>query len=845
MTSESHDLDAADARTLAVRLSETVNQIDPDDLSALAKMHGWSQSLAQVCAESSERNAELLGDQAKGIATALESLILGEAEDATAAFNQIIASVAELTAACGVEGGEGASVVEEGAAAPSASDAEQAAPETQDTDEVEGSDAPIDFPPLEDASEEAPPEPEPASSPECSSDDAEPTGATPNESDDGQDTGPAEAPPYESEPLLLKANELDFVQGFTEEAGEHLEAIEAAVLEVERTPEDTGKIDDLFRPFHTIKGMAGFLNLRDIGGLTHEVETLLDQGRKGQRSVTPGLIDVVFDVVDILKVQIAAVSGWCANPTEEAIPQPPVAAMVDKLRAIVSGRIDPEGRQPTGGSPDGTVGENLVAQGVVGKEVVDVALDKQQNDGGDKKVGEVLVEMEAATTRQVDQALRAQTGGAKAAGDQSIRIETLKLDALIDMVGELVIAQTLVNTNDRIVTYPKLNKDVGQVSKIVRDVQEVAMSMRMIPIGPTFQKMARLVRDVSRKAGKQVTLTISGEDTELDKTVIQQIGDPLVHMVRNAVDHGVETPASRRAAGKPEVGEVRLSASHQGGNIVIDIADDGNGLDPEKLIAKAIDKGIVQPGEEIDEQQAYHLVFAPGFSTAQEVTDISGRGVGMDVVKRNIDQLRGRVEISSEKGVGTTFSIRLPLTLAIIDGMVIRVGTERFVLPTISIEQSLRPLPNQITSVQHAGEVLNVRGRLIPLIQLGSLFGLRGRLDPCEVMVIIAQCEGRSVGLVVEELIGQQQVVIKTLGQRFKELQGICGAAILGDGRVGLILDTPGLAIENETRLRAAERDGSWRTDEPTPEPEESSSPDGEPEASEIDADQVVVATNQ
>jgi two-component system chemotaxis sensor kinase CheA len=275
-------------------------------------------------------------------------------------------------------------------------------------------------------------------------------------------------------------------------------------------------------------------------------------------------------------------------------------------------------------------------------------------------------------------------------------------------------------------------------------------------------------------------------------------------MVRNAVDHGIESPEERLAAGKPELGHVHLSASHQGGNIVIEIRDDGKGLDPEKLIAKAIERGVVQPGEELTDQETFALIFAPGFSMAKEVTDISGRGVGMDVVRRAVDQLRGRVEIYSEKGKGSTFAIRLPLTLAIIDGMIVRVNDERFIIPTISIEQSLRPLPEQITTVQRRGEVLNVRGQLIPLIQLGQLFGLSGRVNPSEAMVVIAICDGRPIGLVIDELIGQQQVVIKTLGERFKRLKGIAGAAILGDGKVGLILEMSGLVSANENHRTAA-----------------------------------------
>ncbi len=608
-----------------------------------------------------------------------------------------------------------------------------------------------------------------------------------------------EEPPYESQPLILEESSIEMIEGFIEEAAEHFEAIEAGVLEVENDPEDSEKINTLFRPFHTIKGAAGFLNLTDINSLTHEAETLLDQARKGERKVTHGLIDLVFEVVDILKTQISEIQNFLEHPTSDPIPQPPITNMIKQLRDVIAGRMEPQGSQPIAGDEGQTVGENLVEQGAISKDLVDFAVDKQKREDSDKKTGEILIDMGVTTPKQVSQALRSQNPATPVTEKQeiiekSVRIDTAKLDALVDMVGELVIAHTLVSANPEIETSNKLTKDISQASKIIRDVQEIAMSMRMIPVGPTFQKMARLIRDVSRKVNKRVKLTISGEETELDKNVIQQIGDPLVHMVRNAVDHGIESPQDRIAAGKPETGQVHLRAYHKGGNIVVEISDDGKGLDPKKLINKAIERGIVQPDETLTDQQAFDLIFASGFSMAGEITGISGRGVGMDVVRRNIEQLRGKVEITSTLGKGSVFSIRLPLTLAIIDGMVVRVGSERFIIQTVGISQAMKPEPEKITSIQNKEQVLNVRGKLIPLIQLGSWFGLTPRIDPCESLVVIAQCDDRQVGLVVDELIGQQQVVIKSLGERFELLKGISGAAILGDGRVGLILEVAGLA---------------------------------------------------
>ncbi len=772
MTRQADHTELPSALDLAARLFDAANRIEHDDLSTLAQMHGWCEQLAASASDEGPMPCSSVSQAALATVRRLESLILGEVEDAVAEFRVLVGSVAQLQ------------------------DVVRASAET-----LPGTTAPP-----QDAEAVAPPEPA------CAG--------------------------YQQQPLRLNPNETEFVKGFVEEAREHIEAVEIAVLEVERYPGDPEKINDLFRPFHTIKGMAGFLNLRDIGSLTHQVETLLDQGRKGQRVISAAVIDLVFNVVDILKAQVSSIGAHLAEPQGETVPQPPVSEMIDYLRAVVDGRITLSDRCDAPASESGRVGENLVAQNAIPQVVVDHAL-QMQKEQPHRKTGEILIDMGVATPRQVSRAIRQQTqaaalataaatpgtaGTASSVGESSLRIDTAKLDALVDMVGELVIAQTLVGANHAVMTDPKLSRVVDQVTKIVRNVQEAGMAMRMIPIGTTFQKMARLVRDVSRKADKQVELTIAGEDTELDKNVIQQISDPLVHMVRNAVDHGIESPEARRAAGKDPNGHVHLAAYHQSSNIVIEISDDGMGLDPDRLLAKAIEKGLVQPGEEPTEQQAYQLIFAPGFSTAAQVTDISGRGVGMDVVRRNLEQLRGRVDITSVKGQGTTFHIRLPLTLAIIDGMVVSIAAERFIIPTITIEQAVRPLPDQIFSVQRRGEMIQARGQLIPLIQLGELFGLTPHVDPCQSMVVITTCDGRQVGLVVENLLGQQQVVIKTLGDRFERLKGVAGAAILGDGRVGLILDPPGLATYHEAchHTRAAgDRTHSTVPDQRNPDSQE------------------------
>ncbi|MBN2446498.1 MAG: chemotaxis protein CheA [Phycisphaerae bacterium] len=584
-------------------------------------------------------------------------------------------------------------------------------------------------------------------------------------------TATVEVAPFVSQPLKIDLDDRENLQGFVDEAREHLDTIEASLLQVEEHPTDADKINELFRPFHTIKGIAGFLNLRDINCLTHEAETILDMGRKGTMTITPGIIDLIFAAIDILKSQVNAVAAYMAEPTGEYCLQPPCAEMVVRLRRVAAGEAPEAG--------------NRVAPAAV--PVADV-----------KAAASTPAAQTASTiAAPVAEAAKA---GTKDTDQLSIRVDTRKLDALVDTVGELVIAQTMVNMNSSVDQDETLRRNVTQVTKIVRDVQEASMAMRMLPIGGTFQKMKRLVRDVSRKAGKTVELIVSGEDTEIDKNVIQKIADPLVHMVRNAVDHGIEAPERRQEIGKPPTGYVYLDAHHEGDNVVIEIRDDGAGLDPRKLIAKGVERGMIGADEQLSDKDAYGLIMAPGFSTAAKVTDISGRGVGMDVVKRNIEGLRGKIDIDSELGKGSVFRIILPLTLAIIDGMIVRVGDERFVMPTILIEQSLRPTPSQITTVQQRGEMLQVRGQLCPLVQIGQLFDIGPRIDPCDALVMVVQSGAQKMGIVVDELIGQQQIVIKSLGEQFKAINGVSGAAILGDGRVGLIMEPVGVLALHKSR---------------------------------------------
>ncbi|MCM2332517.1 MAG: chemotaxis protein CheA, partial [Anaeromyxobacteraceae bacterium] len=380
---------------------------------------------------------------------------------------------------------------------------------------------------------------------------------------------------------------------------------------------------------------------------------------------------------------------------------------------------------------------------------------------------------------------------------ETVKVDLERVDSMVEMIGELIIVESMVVHAPEIaqLTSLKVRNYLNQLTKISRDLQNVAMRMRMVPVRGAFQKMARLVRDLSRKSGKDIVLEQSGEDTEMDRSMVERIEDPLVHLVRNSIDHGTETAQERKAAGKPARAVIRLSAYHEGGSIVVELSDDGRGLQKEKILAKAREKGLVEEGRDLSEQEIYNLIFLPGFSTAARVTEISGRGVGMDVVKRNIEGMRGRVSVSSRPGQGTTFKMVLPLTLAIIEGMLIACGKEKYIIPSLSIVESLRPTEDMISLAAGRGEIINVRGEILPLLRLHRLLQMEGaERSPTEGHVVVLEGLGRKVGIVVDDVLTQQQVVIKPLGQGIGDTDFLSGAAILSDGRVGLILNVDRLS---------------------------------------------------
>ncbi len=398
--------------------------------------------------------------------------------------------------------------------------------------------------------------------------------------------------------------------------------------------------------------------------------------------------------------------------------------------------------------------------------------------------------------QQVADATREQKKADAAGSGGMVKVDIQKLDNLIDMVGELVIAQSLVQQNPAFsaINDQKLSRDMSQLKRITTELQKTSMSLRMIPVRQTFQKMVRVVRDLCNKSGKKAELVLCGEDTEIDRGMVDALYDPLVHMIRNAVDHGIETPEKRKEQGKPESGRIDLRAYQKGGHIVIEIEDDGQGLNRAKILQKAREKGLITGEVSLSEHQIDNLIFEPGFSTADKVTDVSGRGVGMDVVKQAFEKLKGKVEIFSTEGAGSRFVMLVPLTLAIVDGIQVKVGEEQYIIPAVFIRETLRPAQEDIVKIRGKEEVVRVRNSLLPIVRLHNLFRVvPQRKNAWEALIVVTECNGQQKGLMIDDLVGKQEVVIKNLGETLEGVKGLSGATILGDGRVGLILDIHGI----------------------------------------------------
>jgi two-component system, chemotaxis family, sensor kinase CheA len=573
--------------------------------------------------------------------------------------------------------------------------------------------------------------------------------------------------PLEAEEPSIRLNlpdDLEFLRAFRDESLELLDDIEQGVLVLEGNPTDVVTINSIFRAFHTFKGGAGFLHLEALHVLAHDLESLLDAVRRAELCITSDIIDLVLSGADALKQFTREVSAQLQGENPGAPIVVPTRKIVGRVQSLLRG----EKTLAVSAAVVADTSEALTFSGFAIETSDPTAVLSQVSPSSTGTIGE------------------------SAAARAFVKLDTAKLDNLVDIVGELVIAQSMVVQDPDVqkINSLQLVRCLRQLSRITTDLQRNAMSLRMVPVRPMFHKMKRLVRDLATQQQKLVQLVLEGEDTELDRNIVEKLGDPLVHMIRNAVDHGLEDPADRVAKGKPKLGTIRLSASHQRGGIVIRIQDDGRGLDRERILDTAIERGLVKASENLTESEIFSLIFLPAFSTVEKITELSGRGVGMDVVKRNIENLRGKIEIRSLPGRGTTFTILLPLTLAIIDGLLVGVGNDRYIIPTLSVRESFRPKPGMVCTVHEQGEVISVRGRQTPLLRLSRYLGTPSRaINPEDGIVIVVESGEAARGLLVDALIGKQEVVVKSLGGAFAKQNILAGGAVLGDGGVGLILD--------------------------------------------------------
>jgi two-component system chemotaxis sensor kinase CheA len=595
----------------------------------------------------------------------------------------------------------------------------------------------------------------------------------------------------EPEKVRLSAD-ASLLAEFISESKEHLDAANNQLLALETDPTNQEALNSVFRAFHTMKGISGFLSLEDISHLAHDTENLLDQVRRGDRELSQDILDVAFEALDMMMRLIENVRGSLESGGD-MIRERGLGELLDRIQSL-SRQTERDLR------PRPKLGELLVESGAITPNQLNDAIKIQEQDPAGRKLGAILVEEARVAPAKVIEALQQQVPEAAMRPSvqvkDTIRVDYERLENMINTIGEMVLAESMISQDEDIlrINSEGLGKKLYNLRMVTRKLQELGTSIRMVPVAGTFQKMARLVRDLSRKSGKIINFVSRGDETELDRAFVDKIADPLVHMIRNAVDHGIEPPAERLALGKAPEALIELRAFHEGGNIHIEVRDDGRGLNRDIILAKAIEKGLVAADERLSDQEIYNLIFLPGFSTAKVVTEVSGRGVGMDVVKRNIEELRGYVQIQSTPGKGTKFKIILPLTLALIDGMVVKVGKERYIFPVLSVVESLRPARGMVSSLIGKGEMLSLRNRQVPLFRLGRLFGIAdAEQDETKALVVIVEHEGRQVGLLVDDLVGMQQTVIKSLGSGISHNTGFSGGAIMADGRVGLIVDVAGV----------------------------------------------------
>jgi two-component system chemotaxis sensor kinase CheA len=593
--------------------------------------------------------------------------------------------------------------------------------------------------------------------------------------------------------------------GFLEEATQLLQDAEQCFLQLDSGVPDSANLEKIFRIAHNIKGSSKAVGFQALGDFTHEFESFLLKVKDGTLAPTPPIVSLLLRCNDCILRHINELKSNFDAPMN-------TDGLLDEIHAIMSGDLSkcaaPAAAEETSTAEEVEAAPHYPSADQFEPETAPAeamaALTTENLPAAPAPAPVAAAPASAKAEAKADK-----KGAPQGAGnDESIRISLARLEKLLNFVGEMVILQSMLREQAWSTNPQNLRKTVHQLSKVTKEVQDISMSLRMIPLKQTFQKMQRIVRDTSSALGKKINFVIAGEETELDKTVLENLGDPLVHLVRNAVDHGIENGEARKAAGKPEAGTVHLSAFHQSGSLVIEVQDDGGGLNAEKLTKKAIEKGLLKPGTVLSEKDAYQLIFAAGFSTKEATTDISGRGVGMDVVRTNIEALQGDIQIDSTLGKGTRFRIRLPLTLAIIDALQVVSGGERYVIPLAQVHESIRPPKNDLHVSAGLNEVFSLRGEHLPLYRLSNLLGKKAAgPEPWDAIAVVVRSGDHPFAVLVDDIVCQSQVVTKKLGAEHAGLAGFSGSAILGDGRPALILELSELITRkssNQIKTRAS-----------------------------------------
>ena len=620
----------------------------------------------------------------------------------------------------------------------------------------------------------------------------------------------------------------DIIQEFLVESHENLDQLDRDLVALEQQPQSRELISSIFRTIHTIKGTSGFLAFTKLEALTHVGESLLARLRDGTQAVTADTISTLLAMVDAVRSLLAAIEKGGgegdlgiegvvalvnrqlavggAAPAAEATEPPVPPKKAPRKRAPKPAPASYEARRP--------VGELLVEQGSAESADVASAL-RRQVEGDERQLGAILLDEGKTTAGAVDDALSAQ--GRRGVADSAIRVDVDLLDSLMNLVGELVLVRNQLMRSSADARDPVLSRTTQRLNLITSELQEGIMKTRMQPIDQIWSKLPRVVRDLSQAFGKQIRLAMEGKETELDRSLLEAVKDPLTHLVRNAVDHGIEGPDERVAAGKDAQGTLTLRAYHEGGHVTVEVADDGSGIDVDRIAQAGIDRGLVTAAQvaQMSPREIMMLVFQPGFSTAKTVTNVSGRGVGMDVVKTNIERIGGAVDVESERGVGTTWRLTIPLTLAIIQALTVECAGERYVIPQVAVHE-LVYVDGRSTRIEYASgaPVYRLRGKLLPLVRLDQTLGLPSDGQDENVYMLVLQADGRRFGMVVDRVLNTEEVVVKALNARFKDIGLYAGATILGDGKVALILDVASLARRSKLATTTAERTRSAATDE-------------------------------